>query len=68
VARVVFERAGVPELLSPCTSAEYPTPAARPAYGVLDISHLERETGVALAAWRESLARFLERRRSESIV
>jgi dTDP-4-dehydrorhamnose reductase len=65
VARVVFEAAGAPELLSPCTSAEYPTPARRPAYGVLDTAHLERETAVTLPAWRESLMRFLERLRGE---
>jgi dTDP-4-dehydrorhamnose reductase len=40
----------------PITSAEYPTPAKRPANSVLDNGKLFREFGVALPDWRSALA------------
>lgn len=40
----------------PITTAEFPTPAKRPAYSVLDCSHLEREYALALPTWRDALA------------
>ena len=36
----------------PITTAEYPTPAARPAYSVLDCGKLERRFGVRLPSWQ----------------
>ena len=40
----------------PITTAEYPTPARRPVYGVLDSALFERTFGLALPDWRRSLA------------
>lgn len=59
LARHVFAAAGVPELLQPCTTADYPTPAARPAYSVLDTSAYERLTGRSLPHWEDAVERFL---------
>ena len=59
VASVVFDAAGASDRLSACTTAEYPTPAVRPAYSVLDTTRLARETGVALPPWRDALHRFI---------
>jgi dTDP-4-dehydrorhamnose reductase len=42
------------------TTAEYPTPARRPAYSVLDTTKLERVFGLRLPDWRESLGQVLE--------
>ena len=42
--------------LSPITTADYPTPARRPAYSVLDNGKLQRAFGVSLGGWREGLA------------
>lgn len=39
----------------PISTAEYPTPAVRPAWSVLDCGRLARDFGVALPGWRESL-------------
>lgn len=39
----------------PITSAEYPTPARRPAYSVLDTAKLQRDFGIAPPAWRDGL-------------
>ena len=36
------------------------TPAARPAYSVLDCGALQRDFGIALPDWREALDEVLE--------
>jgi len=41
------------------TTADYPTPARRPAYGVLATSRFEATFGFALPHWRDSLAQCL---------
>jgi len=41
------------------TTAEYPTPAKRPAYSVLSSAKLERTFGVRLGEWREGLVEAL---------
>jgi dTDP-4-dehydrorhamnose reductase len=44
-----------PNLVSPCTSAEYPTPAPRPAYTVLE-SERRTDLGInPLPSWEDSL-------------
>ncbi|MEH6421462.1 dTDP-4-dehydrorhamnose reductase [Pseudomonas sp. CGJS7] len=44
----------------PIATAEYPTPARRPAYSVLDSGRLASEYGLAVPAWREALAQTLD--------
>jgi dTDP-4-dehydrorhamnose reductase len=39
----------------PITTAEYPTPARRPAYSVLSNSHLSKTFGIQLPDWHTSL-------------
>ena len=41
-------------------SSEYPTPAARPAWSVLDSGNLARDTGVQLGDWRDGLDEVLD--------
>jgi dTDP-4-dehydrorhamnose reductase len=56
-AREIVARAGVPCEVSPCSTAEFPRPATRPAYSVL---RSERgEAAQILPAWQEGLARYL---------
>ena len=43
----------------PITTAEYPRPARRPAYAVLDTARFTRVFGFALPPWREDLERCL---------
>jgi dTDP-4-dehydrorhamnose reductase len=44
----------------PIATTDYPTPAARPAYSVLDCSALQRDFGIALPDWREGLDKTLD--------
>ena len=45
----------------PLTTADYPTPARRPAYSLLDCSGSRRRLGLAPVHWRAALAGVLER-------
>jgi dTDP-4-dehydrorhamnose reductase len=40
----------------PCRSEEYPTPAERPHYSVLDKSKVKHDFGIEIPYWRHSLA------------
>ena len=42
------------------TTADYPTPAKRPAYSVLDCDKLQRTFGLRLPAWETSLKQVLD--------
>ncbi|MEK0267026.1 dTDP-4-dehydrorhamnose reductase [Stenotrophomonas rhizophila] len=41
------------------TTAEYPTPAKRPAYSHLDVAKLEQDFGVTLPHWQDGLKRVI---------
>ena len=60
LALAVIEYAGLEGVeVEPCTSEEYPRPAQRPAYSVLDCSRLTQLRGVGLAPWQEALKTYL---------
>jgi dTDP-4-dehydrorhamnose reductase len=54
LARAAIEYAGSSCHVEPCPSAEYPSPAVRPTYSVLDLSETHARIG-ELVAWRDSL-------------
>ena len=60
-AREIVRGAGLATPVVPITSAEYPTPAKRPAYSVLDCARTEQLAGVKIRHWREALADFLKK-------
>jgi dTDP-4-dehydrorhamnose reductase len=65
-AEAIFELARKHERLKvkevvPITTAEYPTPARRPANSVLDCSKMERNFGIRPRPWKESLAKMIDR-------
>lgn len=60
-AEAIFEEAVTAGLLArapqvvPITTADYPTPARRPAYSRLSIEKLQTDFGIALPEWRAGL-------------
>lgn len=54
----IFAAAGVPGLVTPCATADYPTPAVRPANSRLDTARAAA-LGLTLPPWTESLDRWL---------
>ena len=63
-AATVFEgsraRGGPSARVRAITTADYPTPAARPANSRLDCTSVQAAFGVALPTWREALGRCLD--------
>jgi dTDP-4-dehydrorhamnose reductase len=54
-AQAILENREYTCRLMPIPTAEYPTPATRPAYSVLDNTKLRDAFGLALPEWRCSL-------------
>ena len=57
-AREIVRYADIVALVAPCTSAEYPTRAARPRYSALDNSMVSAAFG-PMPSWQEALERYL---------
>lgn len=60
LAAEIVRRLGFSCRVDPCTTAEFPRPAARPPYSTLDVSATERLIG-GLPDWQPALARVLRR-------
>ncbi|MGB1075883.1 MAG: dTDP-4-dehydrorhamnose reductase [Flavobacteriales bacterium] len=59
-ATEIFKITGLRDVeLAPCTTAEYPTPAARPAYSHLDPEPIHERWGKEPRTWQEELNRVL---------
>ncbi|MDY0980239.1 dTDP-4-dehydrorhamnose reductase [Stenotrophomonas sp. CFBP8994] len=56
VARGVLPRAPRVEAI---TTADYPTPARRPAYSHLDVTRLQSDFGIDLPTWQDGLAQVM---------
>lgn len=59
LAAATLELAGSKTVVEPCTTAEFPRPAPRPAYSVLDCSTLTELRGHPFKPWRDALGDFL---------
>jgi dTDP-4-dehydrorhamnose reductase len=59
LARATFEGAGIKITVHPCTTADFPRPAPRPAYSVLGST---RSDAPVLAPWQEGLTAHLAAR------
>lgn len=59
LAARVFAAAGASELLTRCSTSDYPTPAARPAFSALDTSRAASLLGGELPDWSSAVDRFL---------
>ena len=60
LAVATFERTGLSVAVAPCTTADFPRPAARPAFSVLGSSRHDHPT---LPPWQEGLAAHLATRK-----
>lgn len=58
-AKTTLELCGKSTPIHPCGTAEFPRPAHRPAFSVLDCSRLAAVRGRTLRPWREALREFL---------
>lgn len=58
----ICRRARLDTPVDPVTTAEFPRPARRPAYSVLDNSRYIELTGAPLRSWREALGTYLSTR------
>lgn len=58
-AKAIVEDGGFDVGVKPIETADFPTPATRPAYSVLSTERYERLTGVAPESWREGLREYL---------
>lgn len=54
-AHAVFEIGNVQAVTEPITSSEYPTPAVRPPFSVLNKSRIREQFGLHIPHWRDSL-------------
>ncbi|NBK25825.1 MAG: dTDP-4-dehydrorhamnose reductase [Spirochaetia bacterium] len=58
-AKRIIRKAGLAVEVKPCTTAEFPRPARRPAYSALDNKHLRDTIGDSMRDWEEALDSFL---------
>jgi dTDP-4-dehydrorhamnose reductase len=59
-AKAIFEAKGIKADLSPCTTSEYPTPARRPAYSVLDGGRRKTLGTDLMPDWKDALREVVE--------
>jgi dTDP-4-dehydrorhamnose reductase len=59
-ASAIKELSGSSCIVHPIPSSQYPTPAKRPAYSVLDTEKIQTVFGVTVPAWKQSLERCLQ--------
>lgn len=58
-AKAIFRIAGKSVKVVPIPTEDYPTPAARPSYSILDKSRIKATYGIEIPHWEESLAECL---------
>lgn len=59
-AKAIFEESGISIRTEPCTTEQFPRPAPRPAYSVMDHSAIRQNGFKDLRPWREALRAFLK--------
>ncbi|MGR6337100.1 dTDP-4-dehydrorhamnose reductase [Priestia megaterium] len=60
LAKEIFKEAKMEIKVIPCTTAEFPRPAARPAYSVLEHMSIELNQFSSIRSWREGLSAFIK--------
>ncbi|MCM1483191.1 MAG: dTDP-4-dehydrorhamnose reductase [Muribaculaceae bacterium] len=66
--KAIFRIAGIGGCkVTPITTEDYPTPAVRPPYSVLDKTAIKKTYGITIPHWEESLERCIARLKSGSV-
>ncbi len=65
-ARAIFDAAGMETIVNDIPASDYPTPAKRPAYSVLDCAKIYADFGISVPDWREDLADVVQALSTES--
>lgn len=60
-AATIMREAGLPCRIRPITTAEYPSPAVRPAHSTMSKAKIVRDFGIQLRPWEDSLRDCLKR-------
>lgn len=60
-AKAIFEESNVSIMVSPCTTEEFPRPAPRPKYSVMDHMSIRANGFADLRPWQEGLRDFLKK-------
>lgn len=60
-AKAIFEEAGLEVKVNPCTTKDFPRPAPRPAYSVLEHMALRLNGFKEMPYWRDSLKSYFEK-------
>ena len=63
-AVAIRDIAGLHCAIHPITTEQYPTPAARPSFSLLDTTKIQSIFGIGIPSWRESLSYCLQRVKS----
>lgn len=66
LAMAALETAGIRVTVHPIRTEQYPTPAQRPAYSVLDTARFRKDFETSIPHWRRSLVRCIEEMESSS--
>jgi dTDP-4-dehydrorhamnose reductase len=60
LAKEIFKEAKMEIKVIPCTTADFPRPAARPAYSVLEHMSIELNQFSSIRSWRKGLSAFIK--------
>ncbi len=60
-AQAIFNESGTKIKVSPIKSEDYPLPARRPSYSVMDKSKIKKELAIEIPHWRDSLKYCLQK-------
>jgi len=60
-AKAIFELSGIECKVEPIESKDYPTPAKRPHYSILNKAKIKKEFSIKIPHWRDSLKSCLSR-------
>ncbi len=59
-AQAIFELSDITCMVNPITTDQYPTPATRPHYSLLNKAKIKNDFGIVIPYWRDSLKQCLD--------